>query len=185
MSMANQRVRFAILMVLMVPMVVGGTQSQPAPQTSTSLTGAMGSMSVAAVTVITPANPVAELQMFMPQLNLTADQQTKIKAIVTAQQTALTAAEKALTDATTAFRTATDAGNETDIKAGATRIGTGLGNLVALRVKTAAQMRAVLTATQATQLSQLKANQVQMMERTAILNNLQQQTQQVESSVTK
>jgi hypothetical protein len=53
---------------------------------------------------------------------------------------------------------------------------------VALRVKTAAQMHAVLTPAQITQIAQLQAARLAQ-ERATILNNLQQQTQAIESSV--
>jgi len=187
MSMATRGGQLAIVMVLMVPMVLGGAPPQLSSQTQSPPAGGLAGMQVGRVPLVASAsllatNPVAEFQSLMSQLNLTPDQQTRIKALAAARQAALMAAEKALDDASAAFRQAADAGNETTIRAGAGSIGSCLGNLQVLRVKTGAEMRAVLTPEQAARFSQLKAQaqaRAKQQELATVRRQMHDQAQQI------
>jgi hypothetical protein len=141
------------------PSLPGGSGGfPPIPGGQGAIGGAVGpqTLPVSSVSIPLP-DPVAEFQALAPQLNLTPDQQAKIKAMMTSRQPALTAAEKALSDGTSAFQPVAGAGSDFAIRTGAARIGQCLGELQVLRVQTAVQMRAVLTPQQTARLLQLKA----------------------------
>jgi hypothetical protein len=166
----------------------GGVPLQATPQAQPPIIGGLGGPQMPSMPPFSGASilltdPVTEFQAIMPQLNLTPAQQTKIKAIAAGRQQALTAADKTLNDVALAFHQAADAGNESAIRTGATRIGQCLGDLQILRVKTAAEMRAVLTPAQAARLQQLKAQAEQSQKQMAdSLERMQKQMQQIRPS---
>jgi len=185
--MTTRRVQLAVLMLLAVPVSQNGAPSEAKAQTQSPMIGGIGGSQAPGLPPVTgasllPSDPVAEFQAFAPQLNLAPEQQSRIKAIATGRQPALNGADRMLSDAATAFRQAANTGNESAIRAGAARIGQYLGDLQILRVKTAADMRAVLTGEQAARLQQLKAQAEQRQKEMAgSLQRLQEQMQQVRS----
>lgn len=193
--MTTRRVQLAILLLLTILLGPRGAQSQTKPQqtkpepTQTPMIGGLGGSQSPGLPPVTgasllPTDPVAEFQAFVPQLNLAPDQQGRIKAIAAGRQPVLNSADRMLSDAATAFHHAADSGNESAIRAGAARIGQYLGELQALRVRTAADMRAVLTPPQAARLQQLKAQAAQRQKEMAgSLQRLQEQMQQAQSPV--
>jgi hypothetical protein len=185
--MTTRRVQFALVAVLAT--LMASAVAQPQTPAQPPMIGGLGGSPAsagpgAAGASLLATDPVAEFQALAPQLNLRPDQQAKIKNIADIRRPVLASAEKMLGDAMTVFRQAADAGNEGGIRMGAARIGQYLGEVQALRCRTAADMRAVLAPDQTARLQQLKLQAEQRQrEMAAGLQRLQEQMQQAQRSV--
>jgi len=121
----------------------------------------------------------ASIWQFVPRLELTEEQKTKVQAIQEGSQEKVQATWIAIRTATSKLNDLAIAGaTEADIRAAATEVGKAYGDQAVLQATTTKEVKALLTAEQKTKLDELiKEAQAQMAERMNRMRGGQRQGQ--------
>lgn len=104
-----------------------------------------------------PNDIVLQLERLVRQVEPTTEQQKKIQGILDAKNEVLGAARKAYGEAGKALNDACNQGNESGLRAAAVKVGQTVADLQVIRMKVAAELKAVLTAEQLKKLDEIKA----------------------------